>query len=75
MDAGEEIDWLRSMPREEARLGCQDEKRRCDIFRSSCSGFFTCCTTLLCCAAAGQAEICLHKSKHSGRFTFWQRFF
>lgn len=52
MDGGEEIDWLRSPPREEARLGCQAEKQGCDIFRSACSRCFYVLLDLVSCAAA-----------------------
>lgn len=57
MDRGEEIDWLRSMLREEARLGCQAEKQRRDVFRSSCSGCFYVLLDLVSCAVLQQAEL------------------
>lgn len=77
MDGGEEIDCLRSTPREEAPLDCQAEQQRCDIFRSSCSGCFSVLLDLVSWAVLQQV---LFKSFHmvnlrTGRFTFWQRFF
>lgn len=77
MDRGEEIDCLRSTPREEAPLDCQAEKQRRDIFRSSCSRCFYAPLDLVSRAVLQQV---LFKSFHmvnlrTGRFTFWPRFF
>lgn len=77
MDGGEEIDWLRSMPQEEARLGCQAGKQRCDIFHSSCSRCFYVLLDLVSCAVLQQAKLkYFHMlNPHMARFTFWLRFF
>lgn len=69
MDEGEEIDWLRSKPREEARLGCQADKQGCDIFRSACSRCFYVLLDLVSCAAAGRAEILSYVKSTHGRIS------